>query len=54
MELARAFNAFYRDCWVVDPKQIELSRARILLSRAARVALQRVLALIGVSAPESM
>ncbi len=54
MELARIFNLFYRDCRVVDPAEPELSRARLLLCRAARVALARVLRLMGMSTPESM
>jgi arginyl-tRNA synthetase len=54
IELARTFNAFYRDCKVVDPEQPELSQARLLLSRASRVVLAKVLGLIGVRAPESM
>ncbi len=54
MELARVFNAFYRDCYVVDPGQPDLSRARLLLSLAARGVLARVLNLMGMSAPESM
>lgn len=54
IELARTFNAFYRDCKVVDPDQPALSQARLLLSRACRIVLAKVLALIGVRAPESM
>ncbi len=54
IELARTFNAFYRDCKVVDSEQPALSQARLLLSRASRVVLAKVLALIGVRAPESM
>ena len=54
IELARTFNAFYRDCRVVDPDQPALSQARLLLSRAARIILAKVLGLIGVRAPESM
>ncbi len=54
MELARIFNLFYRDCRVVDPGEPERSRARLLLCRAAQVALSRVLGLMGMSAPESM
>ena len=34
LELARTFNAFYRDCRVVDRDQPELSMARLLLCRA--------------------
>jgi arginyl-tRNA synthetase len=54
MDLARIFNAFYRDCRVVDPDHRDLSYARLLLSLAARTALARVLRLMGMSAPESM
>lgn len=54
MELARIFNVFYRDCRVVDPAAPELSQARMLLAQAARTALAKVLALMGMSAPESM
>lgn len=54
IELARTFNAFYRDCKVVDLGQPQLSQARLLLSRASRVVLAKVLRLIGVRAPESM
>jgi arginyl-tRNA synthetase len=54
IELARTFNAFYRDCKVVDPEQPALSQARLLLCRASRVVLAKVFRLIGVRAPESM
>lgn len=54
LDLARTFNAFYRDCKVVDPDQPQLSAARLLLCRACQAVLARVLGLIGVRAPESM
>lgn len=54
IDLAKIFNAFYRDCRVVDPAAPELSQARLLLSESARIVLSKVLALIGVSAPEEM
>jgi arginyl-tRNA synthetase len=54
IELARTFNTFYRDCKVVDASERELSQARLLLSRACQAVLAKVLALIGVRAPESM
>ncbi|MDI9549864.1 MAG: arginine--tRNA ligase [Chloroflexota bacterium] len=54
IDLAKTFNAFYRDCRVVDAAAPELSRARLMLSQAARIVLARVLRLMGVSAPESM
>lgn len=54
IDLAKTFNAFYRDCRVVDPPEPELTRARLQLAQAARIVLARVLGLMGVSAPESM
>jgi arginyl-tRNA synthetase len=54
IELARTFNAFYRDCKVVQADQPELSQARLLLCRATRIVLAKVFKLIGVRAPESM
>jgi arginyl-tRNA synthetase len=54
LELARTFNAFYRDCRVVDPDAPALSTARLALSQAARIVLAKVLSLMGVRAPESM
>jgi arginyl-tRNA synthetase len=55
-ELATQFHAFYRDCRVVssDPADRELTRARLRLCDAAKVALARALGLIGVTAPEKM
>lgn len=54
LELGRIFSAFYRDCRVVDPQNEPLSAARLVLCRATLVGLKKTLALIGVSAPESM
>jgi arginyl-tRNA synthetase len=54
IELARVFNGFYRDCKVVDADNVRVSRARLMLSMAARVVLARVLSLLGMTAPESM
>jgi arginyl-tRNA synthetase len=54
LDLARTFNAFYRDCKVIDATQAPLTQARLLLSQAARTGLARTLSLIGVNAPESM
>jgi arginyl-tRNA synthetase len=53
-ELATAFHAFYRDARVVDPDEPERSAARLALARATQVTLARTLALLGISAPESM
>jgi arginyl-tRNA synthetase len=53
-DLASTFSAFYRDCKVVDPSALELTAARLMLCRAAKLTLARVLGLMGMSAPESM
>ena len=53
-ELATTFHAFYRDARVVDPAEPERSRARLGLSLATKVTLANALALLGISAPESM
>jgi arginyl-tRNA synthetase len=53
-DLASVFHAFYRDCRVVDAEVSDLTRARLALVRAARLALARVLHLMGMSAPERM
>ena len=54
VDLAKIFNAFYRDCRVVDAENPDLSQARLFLSRAARIGLAKTLRLIGVSTPENM
>jgi len=55
-ELAGQFHAFYRDCRVIssDPGDLELTRARLDLVRAARIVLARTLDLMGMEAPERM
>ncbi len=53
-DLASAFSAFYRDCKVVDPSAPDLTSARLMLCRAAKLTLARVLGLMGMSAPDSM
>jgi arginyl-tRNA synthetase len=53
-ELATAFHAFYRDARVVDPAGPERSAARLALARATQITLAQTLALLGISAPESM
>lgn len=54
IELARTYNAFYRDCKVVDPEHRDLSQARLLLCRATQTVLAKTFKLLGVRAPESM
>jgi arginyl-tRNA synthetase len=53
-ELATAFHAFYRDAKVVDASEPDRSRARLALVSAAKITLANALALLGISAPESM
>ena len=56
LEVAQLFSAFYRDCRVLpdDPSEVPLSRARLALTDASRQVLANALALLGISAPESM
>ena len=53
-ELATTFHAFYRDARVVDPAEPERSAKRLALADAARITLANALALLGISAPDSM
>jgi arginyl-tRNA synthetase len=55
-ELAGAFHPFYKQCRVVSslPEDMPLNKARLKLVAAAKIALSRVLALMGVGAPEVM
>ena len=53
MDLAAAFHDFYEKCRVVSDDEA-LSKARLKLVAAAKLALARALGLMGVSAPERM
>ncbi|MEA3407310.1 MAG: arginine--tRNA ligase [Chloroflexota bacterium] len=55
-DLAGAFHTFYRDCRVLssDPEDEELTKARLKLVRACKIALARALEIMGMSAPERM
>lgn len=53
-DLATAFNAFYRDCRVVDPDNLPVTYARLKLVKAAQIALSRALELMGMNAPAHM
>jgi len=53
-DLATTFHAFYRDARVVDPASPDRSRARLALAEATRITLANTLALLGISAPDSM
>ncbi len=54
MELATTFHAFYRDRRVVDPDDPVTSAGRLALMGVTRSAIRNALALLGISAPESM
>jgi arginyl-tRNA synthetase len=53
-ELATQFHAFYRDARVVDSDEPVRSAGRLALATATRTTLANALALLGISAPESM
>ena len=52
-ELAEAFNAFYRECPVLDA-DADLRRARLTLVAGSRHAMANALSVLGIEAPESM
>lgn len=54
IELARTYHHFYDACRVILPEDVETSHARLALCSAARTALQSVLEILGVSAPQRM
>ena len=54
LELAREFTSFYEVCRVVGATPQQLESFRIALSVAAQRTIALSLALLGVSAPESM
>ncbi|PEJ58566.1 arginine--tRNA ligase [Bacillus sp. AFS002410] len=53
-DLAGTFHSFYNAEKVLDAENVEKSKARLALMKAAQVTLQNALALVGVSAPEKM
>jgi len=53
VNLATSFHKFYRDCKVIS-KDAELTRARLALIYATKVALVNTLSILGISAPEKM
>ncbi len=56
LEVAQLFSQFYRDCRVLPeaPEDRELSQARLSLTDATRQVIANGLALLGISAPDSM
>ncbi len=53
-ELAQTFTAFYRDCKVIGATPEDVESFRLALSAAAQRTIALSLALLGVSAPDSM
>jgi arginyl-tRNA synthetase len=53
-ELAQTFTAFYRDCKVIGATPEQTESFRVALSAAAQRTIALSLALLGVSAPDSM
>jgi arginyl-tRNA synthetase len=54
LELAQTFTAFYRDCPVLKADSDELRDWRLVLTDLSRRTIAQSLALLGVSAPETM
>ncbi len=54
LELATTFHAFYRDRRVIDPDDPVTSAGRLALMGVTQATLRNALALLGISAPESM
>jgi len=53
-DLAEAFNAFYRECPVLEAESARIRTARLALTLAARNTVANALDALGVAAPESM
>ena len=53
-ELATVFHSFYKQCRVVSRDDAGLSKARLKLVVAAKIALSRCLHLMGMTAPDTM
>lgn len=54
VELARTYHHFYDACRVIQPEAPDLTKARLALCAAARLALKSTFNLLGISAPERM
>lgn len=53
-QLAAYIHSFYTESKIVDETNIELSKARLSLAKAAKLVMKNALHLIGVSAPDKM
>ena len=53
-DLAALYHKFYHQCLIIDPEDRDRSEARLMLCQLTRQAIAKILALIGVGAPERM
>jgi arginyl-tRNA synthetase len=53
-ELAGSFHTYYHDNRILDPENVPLSKARLLLVRAVKSILARILSLMGMNAPDEL
>lgn len=53
-DAAARFNAFYRDCPVLDPETRAVDAERLRVVDASRITLRNTLALMGIAAPDAM
>lgn len=53
-ELATVFHSFYKQCRVISGDDVRLSKARLKLVVAAKIALSRCLRLMGMTTPDTM
>ncbi|HWP30327.1 MAG TPA: arginine--tRNA ligase [Fimbriimonadales bacterium] len=54
LELARDYHNFYDKCRVINPSDLDTTKARLALCVATRHALRATFHLLGISAPEKM
>jgi len=54
LDLVRAFHKFYEGCRVIDEKNQDLTKVRLVLVESTRIVLKNTLDLMGISAPEKM
>lgn len=53
-QLAASIHSFYTESKIVDETNVELSKARLGLAKAAKIVMKNALHLIGVTAPDTM
>jgi arginyl-tRNA synthetase len=54
IRIADKLHSFYADCRVIDPENVELSKARLGLVSGVKIVLRGTLGLLGIDAPERM